>query len=284
MRGSRVISSGVRAAGMSILLAALVVACVQGGAVTPNPSDVASASAVAVTSPPPLADASGAFSAREAIAAAEAFLGRKLVGPTVTDPADDPSGLYYSVAEDATGVMVSVDPASGRVVSMLVITDPVSGVRITQAQAEQTAEAFLAVHHVPCDGMTKTVEFMDHNAMQEYIVTWQRYVNGAAVPDSRVVRVDAHTGNVFAFNDFRQPYAPVASPALTEDDAIALAVKTSGLTDPKIESVSLKVAPAGDWAGRLVWSVGLSAQMPELGYYAIYVDAITGETLVYAQG
>jgi Zn-dependent metalloprotease len=109
-------------------------------------------------------------------------------------------------------------------------------------------------------------------------------VNGTAVPDTRVVRLDAHTGNVFAFNDFRRPYEPLASPAITQDDAIARAVKKSGLTDPKVESVSLEVARAGEWAGRLVWSVGLSARMPELGYYAIYVDAITGETLIYGQG
>jgi hypothetical protein len=289
MRGSKVARRGVPIGGLCVFVAAFVAACVEGGAATPTASDLASStvlaspSAVAIASSSLVADASGAISKEEAVAAAETFLGRKLANPTVEGPSSDTVGLY-SIAEEGTGTIISVDPQTGRVVSMLVLTDPVSGVTITQAQAESTAEGFLVEHHVPFDGMTKTVEFMDHGAMQEYSVTWQRYVNGAAVPDSRVVRVDAHTCKVFSFNDLRLAYGPVASPAVGRDDAIALAIEKSGLTEPKVESVSLEVARAGEWAGRLVWSVGLSARMPELGYYAIYVDAITGETLIYGQG
>ena len=230
------------------------------------------------------------ISKQEAIAAAEAFLGRKLSNPTVGDPADDPNNLYQ-VMEDGTGVSLWVGPADGRVVSMLVLGDFAPGVNVTQDEAVKAAKEFLVAHRVDFDGMTMSVEFIDHGAAQAYYITWQRHVGGAAVPDTRQVQVDARTGKVFGFNDFRRPYGSVASPSITRDGAIALATKRSGLTDPEVHEASLMIVPTGDWAGRTVWSVQLSAEVPipssSSGYISafwIYVDAATGETLIYGQG
>ncbi len=230
------------------------------------------------------------ISKEEAISAAEAFLGRKLANPTVGDPADDPNDLYQ-VMEDGTGVTFSVDPVDGRVVSMLVIGDFAPGVNVTQDEAVKAAKEFLVAHQVDFEGMTMSVEFIDHGAAQAYYISWQRYVGGAAVPDTRQVQVDARSGKVFGFNDFRRPYGPVASPSITRDDAITLAIGRSGLTDPEVHEASLIVVPTGEWAGRTVWSVQLSAEVPipgsSSGYISafwIYVDAVTGETLIVGQG
>jgi hypothetical protein len=92
--------------------------------------------------------------------------------------------------------------------------------------------------------------------------------------------------------DRRVAYAPVPSPALGRDEAIAKAIVASGLSAPTVGEVQLLVDSSPIWPGRLVWSVHLSQQVPlepgsSTGYitaYWIYVDAITGETKVAGQG
>ena len=122
-------------------------------------------------------------------------------------------------------------------------------------------------------------------------MTWQRYANGASVPDMREVSVDPATGQVFSFMDRRVAYGPVPSPALGRDQAIAKAIVASGLSAPTVVDVQLLVDSSPIWPGRLVWSVQLSQQVPEPGSsltyvsaYWVYVDAVTGETKITGQG
>jgi len=284
--------SGDRARVVGRVLASLALIALAGGSagcVANAPGSGGSGNAASVTVGP-----SGTITREQAVAAAEAFLGRKLANPTVGDPADDPNG-YYQVAEEGTdaapGVVVEVDPATGRVISMIALGEVAPGVNITEQQAIAAAQKFLTAHGVPFDGMEVTVELVDHGAAQQFYVTWQRYVDGAAVPDSRAVTVDGRTGEVVSFVDFRRPYGPVAGPKIGREDAIRLATQKSGLTTPKISKVELAVIPVGEWAGRTAWSVQLSAEVPipgsSSGYISafwIYVDATTGETLIYGQG
>jgi len=231
----------------------------------------------------------------QALAAAEEFIGRPLVSPTVDDPTDWFGGRCYEIRESG-GASFSVDVSTGRVISLMALPFPeTTAVNFTPRQAQAAAAAFLTAHGIPFDGLTATVELRDHGCCKEYEVTWQRYVNGASVPDTRRVGVDPATGNVFSFGDYRVSYAPVPTPAITREDAIARAIKKSGLSSPKIEAVSLTInespiLPA--WKGRLVWSVQLSQDVPinpgsSVSYssaYWISVDAITGEAVITGQG
>lgn len=227
-----------------------------------------------------------------AVAAAEEFLGRPLGAVDVSDPKASPGGQYFEIMEHDAGADMWVDSATGKVIYMMLSAPLTAAVNFTPEQAQSAAAAFLTAHRVPFDGLTATVALQDHGCCKEYIVTWQQYVNGALVPDMRQVSVDPATGQVFSFMDRRVAYAPVPSPVLSRDEAIAKAIAASGLSAPTVGDVQLLVDSSPIWPGRLVWSVQLSQQVPiasgssvtYVSAYWVYVDAITGETKIAGQG
>jgi hypothetical protein len=231
------------------------------------------------------------ISKEAAVAAAEEFIGRPLGAVDISDPTAWPAGRYVEIMEQGGGADVWVDAATGKVVFMMLSAPMTTAVNFTPEQAQSAAAGFLTAHNVPFDGLTATVALLDHHSSKEYTVTWQRYANGASVPDMREVSVDPATGQVFSFLDRRVAYGPVPSPALGRDQAIAKAIVASGLSAPTVVDVQLLVDSSPIWPGRLVWSVQLSQQVPEPGSsltyvsaYWVYVDAVTGETKITGQG
>jgi hypothetical protein len=257
------------------------------GSATASPVGATTSSGVTTASSSPMA-----ISKEAAVAAAEKFIGRPLGAVDVSDPKTWPGGQYIEIMEHNAGADVWVDAATGKVVFMMLSAPLTTAVNLTPEQAQSAAAAFLTAHNVPFDGLTATVALLDHHSSKEYTVTWQRYANGASVPDMREVGVDPATGQVFSFMDRRVAYAPVPSPALSRDQAIARAIVASGLSAPTVVDVQLLVDSSTIWPGRLVWSVQLSQQVPiepgsSLAYVSacwVYVDAVTGETKIAGQG
>lgn len=220
----------------------------------------------------------------EAIAAVEAFIGRKLVSPDVSGPQDSASVSSYQVME--AGVDAWVDAATGRVTSLLKLPVPeTTNMALSPAAAQTAATAFLTAHSIPFDGLTPAVTVEDHGCCKFYVVTWQRYVNGVTVPDTRIVKVDPSNGTVFSFTDTREQFGPVASPGIDRAEATRLAAIASGFSNPIVGDVQLLVDGGPTFRGRLVWSIKLDDGAGASASHAwIYVDAATGEAKVVGRG
>lgn len=197
------------------------------------------------------------------------------------------SGLWLQVTEAGpAGVDAWVDASTGRVTSLLMMPVPATTrMALDSGEAQAAAAAFLTAHSIPFDGLTPAVTIEDHGCCKFYVVTWQRYVNGATVPDTRIVKLDPSNGAVFSFTDTRAPYGPVSSPAIGREEAIELATVASGYADPLLGTVELLADGRPFWPGRMVWSVQFHERAgASSGAAIVYVDAITGEARVVARG
>jgi hypothetical protein len=228
-----------------------------------------------------------AITKADAVAAVQRFLGRALGAVEVGEPQSWPGGREIEVREtDPNGAIAWVDVATGRVIRLELPAPETATVAITADQALAAAEAFFKAHNIPIDGLTATVKLEDHGCCRLYSIEWDRIENGVVLPDSRLAQVDPSNGTVFSFMDRRVSYGAVPSPKIGHDEAIRLAIATTGLSDPKVESIQLIVDSGPVWTGQLVWSVQLSTLGPEGVVEAawIEVDAITGETMVAGLG
>jgi hypothetical protein len=248
----------------------------------PAPSSTGSAAGSGASGNPCAAE-TGVTKA-QAIAAVEAFIGRKLVSPDVSGPQASASGSSYQVME--AGVSAWVDAATGRVTSLMTVPVPeTTTMALSPAQAQTAAAAFLNAHSIPFDGLTPAVTVEDHGCCKFYVVTWQRYVNGITVPDTRIVKLDPSNGAVFSFTDTREQVGPVASPRIDRVEAIRLAAIASGFANPIVGDVQLIVDGGPTFRGRLVWSIKLDdGAGASVSHAWIYVDAITGEAKVVGRG
>ena len=227
------------------------------------------------------------MSNQQAQAALEKFLDRKLTGMVTFDgPQLGADGWFVHLMEPG-GVLAMVDVQTGRVISVVFETPAKTTVKLTKAQAQAAAAAWLTAHGIPFGGMDVTVELREQaQGLPMYRVTYQRHVNGATVPDMREVQLDAGTGEVYSFLDGRGSYGAVPSPVIDKDAAVAKAKAAAGLETPTLVKVELMMAPWPDQTDeRLVWSVQLDTDVH--GYIDaawLYVDAITGETIVVGRG
>lgn len=243
--------------------------------------------AVPPASATPATSSSIPITKADALAAVQRFLGRNLGAAEVGDPQSWPGGREIEVREtDPNGAIAWVDVATSRVIRLELPAPETATVAITADQALAAAEAFFKAHDIPIDGLTATVKLEDHGCCKLYSIEWDLIENGVVLPDSRLAQVDPSSGAVFSFMDRRVPYGAVPSPKIGHDEAIRLAIATSVLSDPKIESIQLIVDSGPVWTGRLVWSVQLSTLGPGGVVEAawIEVDAVTGETAVAGRG
>jgi hypothetical protein len=283
-----------RGLAFGLVAAAAVVAVVAGGIflgssrATPAATSAASTTSATVTASP----SARVISKADAVAALKAFLGRDPGQVTVNDPTAAAGGQAYQIMGTPDGVFgeARVDVSTGRVISLILTVPATTTVKLTPVQAQAAATAFFKAHDISIDGLTPTVKLEDHGCCKNYAVEWVRIENGVTFPESVQADVDPSNGTVYSFIEYRAPYGPVASPTIDRQKAIELATTASGLTKPKIEAVQLEVisAPAyagTGWNGRLVWSVQLSDDSQ--GYVAaawVYVDAVTGETMIAGRG
>ena len=234
--------------------------------------------------------------------------GLSLAVPTIqtsdlvaTGPFDGALGSYYKVI--GHDVSASVDAHDGHVAQLLLLglmSSFSSTWSITTAQAQAVASTFLTDRHIGTDGLTVSVVKKDRGPdVKTFVVSWQRVVNGATVPDSRMVEMDAGSGVVFNMDNSTRPYSDPPTPAVGRDQAVSYAEAVAGTSIATasgpvagtsvtytVVSTSLQVwfTPAG--VQQLLWSVELSSDSGQ-GYksYAwVSVDAMSGSATVVGRG
>ena len=203
---------------------------------------------------------------------------------TVTGP--DALGSRSLYAVDGQGVHATVDALSGSLASVLMGDRMPStpGVTITEAAARSDSLAFLTASGLATGGLTATVDLIDHGDFKEYQVAWQRRINGALVPDQRIVSVNPQTGEVFSLVNVSTPYEPPPAPGLSLDQAVAVARQLLGESSTTVESSDLVVTFAPDGTQLLVWQIGIHVNAPNAGAAMVQVDAISGTAIVTARG
>ena len=203
---------------------------------------------------------------------------------TVTGPDSLGSRSLYAV--DGQGVHAMVDALTGSLASVLLSDRMPStpGVTITEATARSDSLAFLTASGFATDGLTATVELIDHGEFKEYHVAWQRRINGALVPDQRLVSVNPQTGEVFSLVNVSTPYAPPPVPALSLDQAVVAAKQLLGESSTTVESSDLVVTFASDGKQLLVWQVGIHVKGSNPGAAMVQVDAMSGAAIVIGRG
>ena len=232
-------------------------------------------------------------SADEAVAAVVAFVD----DPTLTDdlvangPSPSASGSYYDVT--GTHLAATVDAVSGSVISVFFTDSQASGGKgQTSKESIATAEAFLTEHGIAFDGMTQSVEKMDHGETWDWDVKWSRYAGDVLLPDSIEVGITP-AGEVFSWAWYRQPYSspPAAQIDQATAEAAAIAAAFPDAPQTKIESTQLTLKVDADGNQRLVWDVQVTGwvtmssgpAMP-IDHAWVEVDAETGAATVVGVG
>jgi hypothetical protein len=250
--------------------------------VGPSPSSSAAASAT----PRPTLTPS------EAIERLVAFVGEPdLTAGLVADgPNEGAAGPYYGLAN--SHLTASVDARTGTVISVLYLgSQPPGGDGPTADEAVEIAEAYLTWHGISFDGMTRTVERMDHGETWEWVVKWVRQAGNVVLPDLREVGVDP-SGHVWRFVSFSRPYTSPALPKIDQATAETYAIQAAFPDEPrtKIESVTLRLMVDPNGHQRLVWEIVVGAWAPgqpgaePILHTWVEVDAETGETKILALG
>jgi Peptidase propeptide and YPEB domain len=195
--------------------------------------------------------------------------------------------LHYYYEVDGAGIQASVDAYTGSLGGLIVIGRMPStrAVAISPAAAQSAAKAYLVANAIPAEGLTPAVQLVDHGSFQEYDVTWQHRINGALVPDQRLLSVNPETGDVFSFVNISYPYAPPARPVVSEEQAIAAADSLLGVTASST-IVSSDLIVTFDSQGRqiLVWRVGVRENGSIPTAAMVQVDAMTGAATVIGRG
>ena len=210
-------------------------------------------------------------------------------------PTDGAYFRYYTVS--GQDVFATVDVRDSHVAQLLLLhRAPTSRptTTITPQQASSVASAYLAARNISTIGLTMTLSLQDHGDSETYVVAWQRIVNGAEVPDSREVEMDAGTGIVFRLHNITRPYA-VPSPAVVGRDlaisnaGVAVAQTTSAAPTSAVlvaraftvVSSDLRVVFAAAGVQQLIWQIGLKSTSD---YFLVNVDAATGNATVIGRG
>ena len=204
---------------------------------------------------------------------------------TVSGPTTTGQRTLYSVA--GPGVQAMVDATTGQLASVLFLDRmPITpGVTITTDAAQADSLTFLSAAGLANGGLTSSVELIDHGDFKEYAVKWQLRVNGALVPEQRLVSVNPQTGKVFSLVVVSVPYKTPPIPTISRQDAIAAANRLLGAPLTTVESSDLIVTFDANGAQLLVWQIGLRAGGPTPSAAAmVQVDAMTGTATVIGRG
>ena len=215
------------------------------------------------------------ISTQQAIDAVKAFV-PDAANLTAEGPHDGVFHRFYDV--HSKDLVAGVDAFDAHVMSLTLLKLVPTGnvVAVTADEAHTRAAAYLTDHHIPFDGLRTSATLTEHGDYSEYDVTWQGYFGDIPVPDSRSASVDPSNGTVFAFSDFRRPYAAPPEPVIGRDDAIARAkafVASPTFQSPTVDGAALKVDFAPDGTQLLVWEINISEG--EI-YVLLHVDALTG--------
>jgi hypothetical protein len=183
-------------------------------------------------------------------------------------------------------VSATVDATTGAIASIVLNSRvPVTSVvTITAATAQNAAAAYLAANGIPTTDLSPTVALADHGGMRQFDVTWQRRVNGALVPDQRIVSVNPQTGEVFSLIDIAYPFTTPSVPLVSQAAAVAAAQSLVDAPSAALDSVDLVVSFDTSGAQTLVWRVGLRIGGIPPSAAMVEVDALTGAATVIGRG
>ena len=124
------------------------------------------------------------------------------------------------------------------------------------------------------------MELLDHDSFSEYRVTWSRRVNGATAPYIRVVSINPATGDVFALVDIHRDYGNPEAPAVSRDQAVAIAKRELEPT-ARLVSSDLAVVFSPKGVQGLAWNLQF-VEGDEGGYSIgrfVAIDALSGQLL-----
>lgn len=252
---------------------------------------VLGASGMACGSGSPSTSSSDEVTPGDARAAVVAFVGdAAMTGDlVVTGPEAGPQAALFTV--QGARLSATVDARDGHVASVLFVdrTPATGGAPLDAARAESIASAFLAGHGIPTAGEAET-KLLDHGETAEFVVTWQETVNQILVPNTRVVGVDAASGEVFRYLDVRRAFTDPGSPRLAQADAAAAAIKAAAIAGASVDrtEVWLQFDPSGQQY--LAWRFEVSGPEPTGGAPGIQVHAMvevndgTGAAVVIGRG
>jgi hypothetical protein len=210
---------------------------------------------------------------------------------TVGEALDGAYSRFYEVR--GPNVWATVDAHDGRVISVVFLGVERAGkVAISPEDASQRAHAFLDARAVPWKGLYESVALQDHGESSEYVVTWETRLGNVVAPDSRLVGIDASSGEVIRYNDQRHPYVDPGTPSIDEAAAVDAALKESGIDGgATVEKAELRIVfdPAGKQL--LVWRIGLTGPVPGAPaddpirqHVLVEVDASSGAAQVIGRG
>jgi hypothetical protein len=226
-----------------------------------------------------------ALSEDDAVAAIRAF------APSARDAKaqgtiDGALGRAYQVY--GSDVRALVDVADGRVVlyqrPSAVATFEADGPRpefVSSSEALAAAVSFLDSHRISIAGLgAPDVELLDHGSSAEYVVTWQKVnADGVLLPDSRAVRLNPISREVFSYLDLQRPFVDPGTARVDVSEAVRLARASS--QDGEVQASQLAVS--FDAAGRqmLIWRIALEKTTVEGAHEAwvVLVDANSGQVV-----
>jgi Peptidase propeptide and YPEB domain len=199
---------------------------------------------------------------------------------------DGALGRAYQVS--GSDVRALVDVADGRVVlyqrPSAVATVEADGPRpafVSAADALAAAVTFLDAHKVSVSGLgAPDVELLDHGASVEYVITWQKMnADGVLLPDSRTVRVNPISREVFSYLDLQRPFVAPGIARVSSDEAVRVAQQSSG--DGEVEASRLAVSFNAAGQQMLVWRITLDRTTVEGAHVAwvVIVDANSGQVV-----
>ncbi len=228
----------------------------------------------------------------DAIARVVAFVGDPALTADLT--ADGPNqGVSWRWYDVMGGhVVAGVDVDTGAVISLMFLDhQPPTATPPTSDQAATAAETFLAQHGISFDGMSQTVEKLDHGDSWEWVVKWSRSAGDVTLPDSREVGVD-QSGRVWRFSAFSQAYSSPPPAKIDQPTAEAAAIKAAFPDTPQtqIDSAELKLKVDAGGNQRLVWEIGVTGWVPvgsstmPIAHALVEVDAQTGAATIVARG
>ena len=206
----------------------------------------------------------------------------------------DPAGLevvglkdgathrFYAI--QSAKVDAAVDAYTGVVLTLAETDDmpTTATVAIGDSDAVNAAAAYAKSNGITIDGLTQSIELLDHGDSKEYVVTWMAWANGVRTPTLRSFSVNPETGKVYAFRNFDRPYVTPPVPRLAKAAAEAAARTAIGAPDAVVAKSGLAIFFDANGVQQLAYEIELTTTG---GFYTnLQVDASSGTVTVVSRG
>ena len=199
---------------------------------------------------------------------------------------DGALGRAYEVI--GSDVRALVDVADGRVVMYqrpsAVAKVEADGARprfVSPSDALAAAVSFLDAHQISVSGLGQPdIDLLDHGVSVEYVVSWQKVSDdGVLLPNSRTIRMNPISGEVFSYLNIQRPFVSPAAPRVDVDEAVSVARGGADKADVEASRLVVSFDPLGNQM--LVWRIMLEKTTPDGAHLAwvVVVDANSGQVV-----